>query len=99
MRKQQKGRGGKRAPVDEDGYEDDVEEKAPKLNRRQQAWAAAEAGDRRNVITQFVSSEGVRTGAALDLPVTFTENELQVGALFSFWLPSHTWACGVGGAE
>ena len=79
MRKQKQGRG-KRAPVDEDGYEDEVEEKAPKLNRRQQALAAAEADDRRNVITQFVSSEGVKTGAALDLPVTFTENELQVGA-------------------
>jgi hypothetical protein len=74
-----RGARGKRASqVDEDGYGDEVEEKAPKLNRRQQVRAAAEADDRRSVITQFVSSEGVKTGTALDLPVTFTENELQV---------------------
>ncbi len=93
MRKRGGRAGGKRAQADEDGYEDEVAEKAPKLNRRQQARAAAEADDRRSVITQFVSSEGVKTGTALDLPVSFTENELQVRRC---WSRSHVSHLGCG---
>lgn len=47
--------------------------KAPQ--RQQKRHVVAE--EPKNVIAQFVSAEGAKTGAPLDIPVSFTENELQ----------------------
>jgi hypothetical protein len=65
----------KRKNVADDG-EEEGEAFAKKITKQKQK-APVDEGPK-NVIAQFVSADGgVKTGAPLDLPLTFTENELQ----------------------